>query len=290
MRAPMADQHQPTRSHPCSIESPQRRLRVVAVASGNGGVGKTNIAVNLAVLAAREGRRVLLIDGDLGIGSAQVLLGVRPRHHIGLLFDGSLDLNQVLTACPGGIQLLAGGAGASGLGSVKPEEQLRLLAALDDMEDQFDLVLIDCGSGLTDTARFFAGAAEEVLLVVSTEPTSLAAGGAALKVLGQAVTRFQVVVNPVADERTAREWFAKLTRDTASFQKAEVRYLGCVPYDQNLRRAVAWQRPLAELFPRTPASNALRAIERALFARHSPAQLGGGLKFLSQRLLRESMQ
>lgn len=290
MRTAMQDKENLGRRKLRSLASAPRKLRVIAIASGKGGVGKTSLAVNLAVLAAREGRRVLLIDGDLGVGSAELLLGIRPRHHIGELINGSLELDEVLSDGPGGIKFLAGGAGEPGLGSLGTGEQLRLIGSLEDLGDQFDLVLVDSGSGLTDTMLFFAGSAEEVVLVVSPEPTSLAASCAALKLLAaRAVTRFQIVVNPADDEQTAREVFEKMARATESPERPELRYLGRVPYDQNLRRAVAWQRPLVELFPHTQASNALRELERALVSNPSPLWPGGGLKFLSQRLLRDSL-
>ena len=147
-------------------------LRVIAVTSGKGGVGKTHIACNLAVLAARTGRRVLVLDADLGLANADIVLGVAPHHHLGHLLEGSGTLEDVLAEGPEGIRILAASTGVQELTALDDAQKLRLVSALDAIEDRFDLVLVDCGAGIGDNVLFFAGAAQEALLVISAEPTS----------------------------------------------------------------------------------------------------------------------
>lgn len=271
------------------VQTPRKRkpLRVIAVTSGKGGVGKSNLTANLAIVAARAGRRVLIIDADLGLANTEIILGVQPRHHIGELCDGIRTLSEVLTPAPHGISLLSAGARMNNMSN---EQQLKLLTELEEMENRFDFVLIDSGAGLGDSVRFFVGAAQEAILVVSPEPTSLADAYAAVKTLSAQVNRFHVVVNPAADESTARGVFEKLTQVTGKFLKAEVSYLGFIPHDHNLKRAVMWQRPLVDLFPSSPASEAVRTLYHQLEERRPSAAPHGGLKFLWQQLLRDSME
>jgi flagellar biosynthesis protein FlhG len=271
------------------VQAPKKKkpLRVIAVTSGKGGVGKTNLTANLAIVAARAGRRVLIIDADLGLANTEIILGVQPHHHIGELCDGIRSLSEVLTPAPHGISLLSAGGRMNNLSS---EQQLRLLTELEEMENRFDFVLIDSGAGLGSDVRFFVGAAQEAILVVSPEPTSLADAYAAVKTLSSQVNRFHVVVNPAADDAAARGVFDKLTQVTGKFLKAEVGYLGCIPHDHNLKRAVMWQRPLVDLFPSSPASEAVRTLYHQLEWRGPQAAPHGGLKFLWQQLLRDSME
>jgi len=267
-----------------------RPLRVVAVTSGKGGVGKSHVACNLALLAARTGRRTLLIDADLGLANADIILGIEPHRHLGHLLEGSVPLADVLASGPEGVQVLAASTGVQELTRLDDAQKLRLVTALDFIEDAFDLVIIDCGAGIGDNVLFFAGAAQEALLVISPEPTSLTDAYATVKVLSQqaGVEHFQVIVNPVPSEAAGREVWERLTRVTDRFLAARVTYLGHVPRDENLQRALLAQRPLVQLYPRSPSSRALGALAERLLDRAPPPALQGGLKFLWQRIQREA--
>jgi flagellar biosynthesis protein FlhG len=265
-------------------------LRVVAMTSGKGGVGKTHIACNLAVLAARGGQRVLVLDADLGLANADIVLGVAPHHHLGHLLDGSVPLDDILAEGPAGVRILAASSGVQELTRLDDAQKMRLVTALDVIEDRFDLVIVDCGAGIGDNVLFFAGAAQEALLVISPEPTSLTDAYATVKVLSQqaGVERFAVIVNQAPTEAHGREVFGKLTSVTDRFLTARVSFLGHVPRDENLQRALMAQRPVVELFPRSPCSRALQDIAKDLLARPPHSSLQGGLKFLWQRLQRET--
>jgi flagellar biosynthesis protein FlhG len=266
------------------------RLRVIAVTSGKGGVGKTNLTANLAVLAGRAGKRVLIIDADLGLSNVEIVFGLRPHRHVGMLLDGSRTMEEVLVQGPPGVRILPGSSGIQSLTTLDETQKLRLCASLDRVEDLFDLVLVDSGAGIGDNVLFFVGAAQEALLVVSPEPTSLVDAYAVVKVLSQqaGVQHFSVVVNPVVDELQAREIFPKLSAVTSRFLSAHVRHLGYIPRDENLHRAIMAQRPVVESFPLSPASRALNNISEKLFAAPGPPRLTAGFKFMWQRLLREA--
>ncbi|MDP1824536.1 MAG: MinD/ParA family protein [Archangium sp.] len=268
----------------------KRPLRIIGVTSGKGGVGKTNVAANLAVIAAKQGQRVLIIDGDMGLANIEILYGIRPRHHLGHLLEGDVSPREVLVAGPCGVKVLPAGNGLQALTRLDDGQRLRLVSALEELEDDFDVVLLDSGAGIGDNVLFFIGAAQEALLVVSPEPTSLTDAYATIKVLCQdaGVRYFDVVVNQASNEPQARDIFQKLSAVAGRFLDARVRWLGWVPRDENVHRAVMAQRPLVELFPASPATRALNGVADALFNEPPPAQLAGGLKFLWSRLLRDS--
>jgi flagellar biosynthesis protein FlhG len=178
------------------------------------------------------------------------------------------------------------------------EQKMQFIQALDPIEEMFDLVLIDSGAGIGDNVLFFVGAAEEAILVVNPEPTSLVDAYATVKVLSQqaGVHTFNVIVNPVVDELAARGIFQKLTAVTGKFLEAKLRHLGYIPRDENLHRAIMAQRPVCEMFPASPSARAIAVIGERLLADKanaatSPQQVArvdGGLKFMWQRLFRES--
>ncbi|HXI54461.1 MAG TPA: MinD/ParA family protein [Polyangia bacterium] len=265
-------------------------LKVFALTSGKGGVGKTNIAANLATLAAKSGKRVLVIDADLGLANIEIILGLKPRYHLGDLLAGHRTLDEVLVKGPHGICLLPAGSGVQSLTHLTDQQKMQFVSALDPLEDLFDVVFIDSGAGIGENVLFFVGAAQEAILVVSPEPTSLVDAYATVKVLSQqaGVRNFSVIVNPVVDELPARGIFQKLTAVTSRFLTAQIRHLGYIPRDENFHRAIMAQRAIVDLFPSSPASRALTSIAERLFAESAQPKLESGLKVMWQRLLRES--
>jgi len=264
-------------------------LRVIAVTSGKGGVGKTNVSVNLAALAAAQGLRVLLIDADLGLANSHIVMGVAPRYHLGHLLDGTVGVEEVLASGPHGLRVLSAASGVQEMTRLDDAQKLRLVAALDPLDEAFDLVLIDCGAGIGDNVVFFAGASQMTLLVVTPEPTSLTDAYAAVKVLSQraGVRHFAVVVNWAKGELQARDIFQKLSRVTDRFLQAKVTYAGCLPRDENVQRSVMAQQPVVDLYPQAPCSRALGALADELLAWIPPATVDGGMKLMWQRLLRD---
>jgi flagellar biosynthesis protein FlhG len=265
-------------------------LRVMAVTSGKGGVGKTMLTANLAVLAARRGKRVLIIDADLGLANVEIVFGVKPKRHVGDLLDPQVAADEVLIEVRPGIHILPAASGIQQLTQLGEDEKLRLIAVLDSLADRFDLVLIDSGAGIGDNVLFFVGVAQEIVLVVTPEPTSLVDAYAAVKVLSQqmGLKDFGVVVNSVVDEMAARDVFQKLVGLADRFLSVRIRHLGYVTRDENVHRAVMAQRPITDLFAMAPASRALALVADRLFSQAPPPMVDGGMKLMWHRLFREA--
>ncbi len=272
------------------MQKQKRPLRVIGVASGKGGVGKSNISANLAVLAARQGMRVLIIDADLGLANVEVLYGLKPQYHLGHVLEWSMPIQDVLATGPEGVKVLSAGSGVQSLTRLDDAQKLKLVTALEQLEDSVDLVLVDTGAGIGDNVVFFIGATQEALLVVNPEPTCLTDAYAIVKVLSlQAGVRFfNVIVNCSPNEVQARDIFQKLSNVAARFLDVKLRYLGWVPRDENVHRAVMAQRPIVESFPNSPASRALAQTAHALFSEPPPFNLDGGMKLLWSRLFKDS--
>jgi flagellar biosynthesis protein FlhG len=268
----------------------QEPLRVMAVTSGKGGVGKTMLTANLAVLGAKRGKRVLIIDADLGLANVEIVFGVKPKRHVGDLLNPEMSPDDVLVEVRPGIHILPAASGIQQLTQLGEDEKLRLIATLDGLAERFDLVLIDSGAGIGDNVLFFVGVAQEIVLVVTPEPTSLVDAYAAVKVLSQQVgiKDFGVVVNSVVDEMAARDVFQKLVGLADRFLSVRIRHLGYVTRDENVHRAVMAQKPITDLFAMAPASRALVQIANRLFDSAPPPMVDGGMKLMWHRLFRES--
>ncbi|MCC6623445.1 MAG: AAA family ATPase [Deltaproteobacteria bacterium] len=243
-------------------------LRVIAVAGGKGGVGKTQVAVNLGVIAAADDARVLLIDGDVGLSNADLLLDVRPRSGLVDVALGRAAIEDALVTSPFGVTLLAGAHGDVASTRLGDAEKLALLGALDSLGEAFDVVIIDTASGLGADALFFAGAADEVVIVTTPEPTALADTYATLRALARhhGQRRFQLVVNQAEDKAQAIDVHERIRILARRFVQSEVSLLGWVPFDLHVHEAVMRHAPVVAVSPRAPASRQLRHAAHHLLA------------------------
>ncbi|MBL0927101.1 MAG: MinD/ParA family protein [Phycisphaerales bacterium] len=244
--------------------------RIVAVASGKGGVGKTNIAVNLAVAFAERGLRSTLIDGDLGLANADVICGVIPAGHLGHVLDGERSIAQVSVTAPGGFTLVPGASGVAGLADLGPGERARLVAAFDVIELASDVVVIDCGAGIGPSVLSFLGVADLALIVSTPEPTSIADAYATIKcaALAQAeqwgargwAERMALVVNDCGGVRVGAAVHERIDAVCRRFLGAALPLAGIVASDRALVDAVRARRPLLVHAPKAPSARAIRSL------------------------------
>lgn len=267
--------------------APDRAFRALAVSSGKGGVGKTNLVANLAVAIAQKGRRVLVLDADLGLANMDTLLGLHPRATLRHVIHGECGLGEVIVSGPKGIRLVPASSGFEDMTQLGGAERLHLLEEVDALDEEFDVLLVDTAAGISSNVTFFATAAQETLVVVTPEPTSLTDAYALIKVLSTryAENEFGVLVNMAQTTEEADRTFAHLSRVASRFLDVSLRYLGHVPYDRELPEAVRRQQAVLELAPRCPASRAFDALADRVLA--APPEVGakGGLQFFFRRLI-----
>jgi flagellar biosynthesis protein FlhG len=238
------------------------RTRVVAVSSGKGGVGKTNVVANWAVALGRSGKRVLVLDADLGLGNLDVLLGLVPRHTIEHALSGVCTLKEICLEGPAGIQVLPASSGVPHLTSLTESQQLVIQEQLEELAAGMDVLLIDTGAGISPNVTFFASSAHEIVIVVTPEPTSLTDAYALIKVLTRRYRerRFKVLVNQARGPREAAEVFRRLDTAVDRFLQVAVEPIGYVPHDDYVTLAVMRQKAVADLFPDSPAAQAFARL------------------------------
>ena len=259
---------------------------VFSITSGKGGVGKTNIAVNLACCLAKARKRVLLLDADLGLANVDVLLGMTPPNNLFDLFHEGISLNDIMFETPYGFRILPASSGASEMLLLSTGQKLELLEAVDGLEDEVDYLIIDTGAGINDNVVYFNLAVQERLVILTQEPTSLTDAYALIKVLKlrHGVERFRVLVNMVEDAEAARDVFSRLHMACEHFLSGvSLDFVGFVPRDPLVRKAVVQQVPFCSL--PGPASQAVHAIAQSIQQWDVPVSLDGNIKFFWKKLL-----
>lgn len=270
-----------------ALDNYSRSFRVIAVTSGKGGVGKTNIVTNLGISLARDGRRVLIMDADLGMANCDVLMGLTPKKDLRhVLHDGGAIQDCIVNG-PEGVDLVSGGSGVAELTTLDSSHKWTLLEALEPLADHYDTLLIDTGAGIGSNVQFFAGAAQDVLVVVGPEPTSLTDAYSTIKVLANrcGLRRVLVCVNNVTTKAAARDVFRQIYTVTSRFLTVVVEFAGWVPHDTHVEQAVMTQAPFAITHPMAPASQRVAALAEAILRRDSSSGSSGGFQMFWRDLL-----
>ena len=264
---------------------------VSAVTGGKGGVGKTNVSVNLALALADLGRRVMLMDADLGLANIDVLLGLSAKKTLADVITGECDLRDVLIQGPGGIRIVPAASGAQMMVQLSAAQHAGLIQAFSDISDNLDVLVVDTAAGIGDSVVSFVRAAQEVIVVVCDEPTSITSAYALIKLLNRdfGMNRFRILANMTHSPQEGRNLFAKLTKVTDRFLNVALQYAGAVPYDECVRKAVQKQRAVYEAFPRSKSALAFKAIAQKVDAWPLPASPRGHLEFFVERLVQHNL-
>src|SRR5262245_53745903 len=270
------------------IQSLSKPVQVIAVTGGKGGVGKTSVAVNLATGLAALGRRVVLLDGDLGLANVDVLLGLSPRYTLAHVLSGERTLDEILVKAKQGFQIVPAASGAADLASLDGQGHLALVQAFSGLAARLDVLIIDTAAGIAPGVLQFSQAAQHILVVVTDEPASLTDAYALIKVLSRdhGVNRFRVVANMSRGAGDGAAVFRKLEAVTGRFLDVLLEYAGDIPDDEHVRRAIKMQRPVVDAFPGAPAGKAFKKLAQRADTWPVPEGPRGNLEFFVERLIR----
>ena len=259
------------------------RSRVIAITSGKGGVGKTSIVANLGYAFTKQGKKVLILDADLGLGNLDVLLGLAPKYNLSHVIMEEKTMEDILVEGPGKMKILPASSGIQELTQLTRSQKVNILTQLDELIDGVDIFLIDTAAGISSNVMDFNATAQEIVVVVSPEPTSITDAYALMKVLSLKYSEkvCKLMVNRAARPEEGREVFRQLHLVTDRFLDINIEYLGCILNDENVTKGVKSQKIISELFPDSEASRCFREIARKINAM-APVNLpeGGSNLFL----------
>lgn len=237
---------------------------VLAVTSGKGGVGKTQVAANLAVSLARDGKHVMLLDADLGLASLDLALGLQPELNLLSVLAGDRTVEEILVAGPCGVRLAPACPGRYDMANLDASQRERLWSMIEEASGCYDVLIVDTGAGIGSNAVDFASRADDVLLVTTPDPTALRDAYAMAKVLHRraGVDRVQVIANQVESEREGAELYGRMDSIVRRFLSLELAYLGAIPRDENVRSSGATGEPFVLRAPSAPCTRAMQGIAR----------------------------
>ena len=262
-------------------------VQVIAVTGGKGGVGKSCVAVNLATALARDGKRVLVLDGDLGLANVDVLLGVTPRFTLEHVLDGRCTLEEAILETRQGFRIIPAASGVARLAELSTREHLGLVQAFSNLTTGLDVLIVDTAAGIADGVRQFCQAAQQVLVVLRDEPASLTDAYALVKVLRRdhGMMRFRILANMTQNPGDGDALFRKLERVTSRFLDVVLEYAGEIPDDPLVRQAVREQRTVIEAFPSGAAARAFTRLARVAQTWPTASGPRGNLEFFVERLV-----
>lgn len=272
--------------------NPPRPVKVIAIASGKGGVGKTNVTVNLGVAMASQGKEVVLLDADLGLANIDVMLGLHPQFNLLHVLDGSKTLSDIIVEGPAGLKIIPAASGVQKMAELTTAEHAGMIQAFSEMDQHIDVLLIDSAAGIADSVVSFSKAAQEVIVVVCDEPASITDAYALIKLLSRehGVERFHIIANMSRNVQEGRELFDKISLVCDRFLDVTLDFMGIVPFDDDLRRAVKKQRSVVDAFPRSKAATAFAHLAKKIEYWPVQKQPRGHMEFFVDRLIQASME
>lgn len=265
----------------------KQKVKVISVTGGKGGVGKTNISLNLAMSLAQLGKKVLVLDADLGLANCDVMLGLRVEKNLSHVLSGEAELDDVIISGPFGIKIIPATSGSQNMTELTPAEHAGLIRAFSELKTPVDVLLVDTAAGISDMVLSFSRASQDIIVVVCDEPSSITDAYALMKILNRdhGVSKFRIVANMARSVREGQELFEKLTRVTDRFLDVNLELVATIPYDENVRRAARKQKAFVEAYPNSPASIAVKSLALKAGKWPVPENASGHLEFFLEQLV-----
>lgn len=248
------------------------KSRMITVSSGKGGVGKSNLTLNLAINLAKHGKKIAIIDADFGMANIEVLYGKVPSRSLANVLKGENTISEIITTGPEGISLVSGGSGINELANLSDMQIEILLESFMYLDEKYDIILIDTGAGASDRVTSMVRASQETIILTTPEPTSLTDSYALIKILKKMdnVPEMYMVINRVEDKKEGEEIYYKLNRVSHRFLGLELKLLGYIPDDNNLRKAVKKQEPVSISYPKSPSAKSIATMAKDILSLESP--------------------
>lgn len=260
---------------------------VIAITGGKGGIGKTTLSVNLGIALAQSGKKTYLLDADFGLSNVDVMLGLKPHFSLMDVIENRASLQQIILQGPAGLNIIPGASGLQRMIDMDARDYGGIIASFQELATQLDTLLIDTAAGISDSVIRFAVAANEIIIVVCDEPTSLADAYALIKLLHlqHGVQRFRIVVNMSSSLYEAKKLFAKLTNVTDQYLNVVLHFLGWVPEDELVRKAIKQQSAVMEAYPSSKAAQCFKELACHINKLPLPKSHSGHVQFFIEQFI-----
>lgn len=270
----------------------RKAVQVICVVSGKGGVGKSNLSVNVSIELSKQNKRVLVMDADLGLANIDILLGLRVKKTMADVLDGKSDINDILLTGPAGIKIIPSSSGVAGMSDLTHMEHVGLVRAFSELDFTPEYLVIDCAAGLSDSVITFSRAAHEVMVVVCDEPSSITDAYALIKMLNKkhGVHRFRIVSSMIESNQEGYDLYKKLLKVTDRFLDVALEYMGGIPNDEYLKKSVQCQVAVVDKYPRAKSSMAFKRIAKKIVSMPYSNKARGNIEFFVERLFSNNVE
>lgn len=265
-------------------------IKTIAVSGGKGGVGKTNIAVNISLELLRNHKSVLLLDADLGMANVDIMLNLKPKFDLYHFVTGQCELEDIIIKGPLGLDIVPAASGIGKMAQLSSFEQATMIKALSDLEKRYDVLVVDTASGIAPSVISFAKAAQEIVVVMCDEPASMADAYALIKVLNKehGVKRFQLLANMVKNPEQGKAMYSRLTEVADNYLNVFIGYLGSIPVDEKLREAIRLRAAVTQKYPYSSSSIAFQKITKRLIDLPALPATNGYVEFFVEKTIAQN--
>lgn len=272
---------------PKKIQTNQEPARVISVTSGKGGVGKTHTTVNLGLALVKQGKKVLLLDADLGLANINILLGFKPQATLHDVLIGKAQIQDIVVKHSTGLDIIPAASGIPEMTLLSKTDRLTLVEALENFGTQYDYMIVDTAAGIGDNVLYFNVAAEDIFVVIDPEPTSITDAYALIKILSNNYRRktFNIITNRSPLGSDGRSTYAQLSTATDKFLNVSLKFLGSISVDDAVTSAVRSQQPYLQLFPSSKATRDMIKLAKTLISEKKSRTPSGGIQFFFKSLL-----
>jgi flagellar biosynthesis protein FlhG len=265
-------------------------VKLIAVSAGKGGVGKSNVAINLSVALAKKGKKILLLDADLGLANIDIMLGLYTKYNLSHVLQGSCCLTEVMLTGPNDIKIIPAASGTEYMTQLSPTQHAGIIDSFNELTEEFDYMIIDTAAGISETVLSFTRSSQEIIVVVCDEPTSLTDSYALIKIMNKRFEwrHFHILANMVRSPREGQELYSRLYRAAEQFLDVQLDYLGAIPFDEKIHDAVKKQKAALIAYPDCEASKAISQIADKVDEWPFKPSFGGNTSFFLERLVKIS--